>query len=66
MRRGTTLAKKEEESDAPKQQIKFDIFNEQENGETTGNNPDLKIKKALDNVSIPTMNAELFRIGRPN
>ncbi len=52
IRRGTTLNKKPvpAEEEAPKQQIKFDIFNE-EGGSNTADVPDYKKKTVLDNVS---------------
>jgi hypothetical protein len=51
IRRGTTLNKKAApiEEEAPKQQIKFDIFNE-EGGNNTADVTDYKKKTVLDNV----------------
>lgn len=56
IRRGTTMNKKPvaTEEEAPKQQIKFDIFNEEDGnkGGNTANVTDYKNKTVLDNVRL--------------
>ncbi len=60
LRRGTTMNKKPAplEEEAPKQQIKFDIFNEEDGNKAGGNSgatadvTDYKKKTVLDNVSF--------------